>query len=51
MTTPVPTPPPEPAPTPFPEPRPEPAPVPPDRQPVRVVDLPPDQRTPGIPVE
>ena len=49
MTVPVPTPAPEPAPVPLPEPAPEP--VPPGRSPVRIVDLPPDQPAPGVPVE
>ncbi len=49
MTVPVPDPTPEPEPSPVPEPPPEP--VPPDRQPVRIVDLPPNQPTTGAPVD
>ncbi len=46
MTAPAP----EPRPTPEPLPHPEPGPVGPDETPVQIIDLPPNQPSPGIPV-
>jgi hypothetical protein len=47
MTAPAPDP--HPSPEPFPQP--EPGPMTPDETPVRIVELPPNQPSPGIPVE
>jgi hypothetical protein len=46
MTAPAP----EPPPTPDPLPHPEPGPVGPDETPVKIIDLPPNQPSPGIPM-
>jgi len=42
---------PEPRPTPEPYPSPNPAPPSPDETPVEIIDLPPNQPSPGIPVD